>query len=101
MTRPHGTTIAIAPPPIGLATGNTILTCAATLQHQGPSTGTTVPPAGLVARTTAPASTVVAPSQGPVAGSSHLHGTTTEHGGTSYQGGLTTTTDFDPILEQL
>ncbi|CAL8124168.1 unnamed protein product [Prunus armeniaca] len=51
--------------------------------------------------TTAPASAVVVPSQGPVAGSSHLHSTATEHGGTSHQDGLTTTADFGPILEQL
>ncbi|CAL8153307.1 unnamed protein product [Prunus armeniaca] len=41
--------------------------------------------------TTAPAFTVVVPSQAPFA----------EHGGTSHQGGLTTTTDFGPISEQL
>ncbi|VVA29614.1 PREDICTED: PRUPE_6G297100, partial [Prunus dulcis] len=39
--------------------------------------------------------------QGPVAESSHLRSTTAEHGGTSHQGGLTTTADFGPILEQL
>ena len=49
-------------------------------------TETTVPPAGLAARTTAPASAVAIPSQGPVAGPSHLH---------------STTADFGPILEQL
>ncbi|BBG97199.1 Protein kinase superfamily protein [Prunus dulcis] len=39
-------------------------------------TGTTVPPAGLAVRTTAPASAAVVPSQGPMAGPSHLHSTT-------------------------
>ncbi|KAI5316935.1 hypothetical protein L3X38_036642 [Prunus dulcis] len=43
---------------------------------------TTVPPTGLAAETTAPTTTV-------------------EHGGTSYQGGLITTADLGPILEQL
>ncbi|CAL8168198.1 unnamed protein product [Prunus armeniaca] len=47
------------------------------------------------------ASIVVVPSQGPVARSSHLHSTAAGHGGTSHQGGLTTTADFGPILEQL
>ena len=45
----------------------------------------TTPPAGPPAGTTVLA--VVVPSQGPVAGSSHLHSTTAEHGGTSHQGG--------------
>ncbi|CAL2238643.1 unnamed protein product [Prunus armeniaca] len=66
-----------------------------------PVIGTTLQPAELAAETIAPASTVVMPSQGPVAGSSHLHSTAAEHGGTSHQGGLTTIADLGPILEQL
>ncbi|XP_020415556.1 uncharacterized protein LOC109948062 [Prunus persica] len=54
-----------------------------------------------VTGTTAPASAAVVPSQGPMAGLSHLHSTTVEHGGTSHPVGLTTTADFGPILEQL
>ncbi|CAL9001649.1 unnamed protein product [Prunus brigantina] len=41
------------------------------------------------------------PPTGPVVGSSNLRGTATEHGGTSHQGGLVTTTDLGPVLEQL
>ncbi|CAL8993061.1 unnamed protein product [Prunus brigantina] len=44
---------------------------------------------------------ITEPSTGPAAGSSNLRGTTTEHGGTSHQGGLVTTTDLGPVLEQL
>ncbi|CAL9004834.1 unnamed protein product [Prunus brigantina] len=88
-----------APPP--LAAKNPQQTLATTPQQPARVMGTTVPPAGLTARTTASASAAVIPSQGPVAGSSHLHSTATEHGGTSHQGGLTTTADFGPILEQL
>ena len=54
-----------------------------------------------VTGTTVPASAAVVPSQGPMAGPSHLHSTTVEHGGTSHPIGLTTTADFGPILEQL
>ncbi|CAL2275655.1 unnamed protein product [Prunus armeniaca] len=110
MARPHGT----APPPLGPPTGNTILTCAATLQQKGPSAGSAVPPPRHLAATTTspqphginedlhngPVFDIV-PSQGPMAESSHLHGAVDEHGGTSHQGGLTTTTDLGPILEQL
>ncbi|KAI5342972.1 hypothetical protein L3X38_010848 [Prunus dulcis] len=64
-------------------------------------TETTVPPAGLAAKTTAPAFAAAVPSQGPVAGSSHLHSTTVEHCETSHLVGLITTADFGPILEQL
>ncbi|CAL9029574.1 unnamed protein product [Prunus brigantina] len=46
-----------------------------------------------------PHSTV--PPTGPAAESSNLRGTATEHGGTSHQGGLVTTTDLGPVLEQL
>ncbi|KAI5349528.1 hypothetical protein L3X38_002416 [Prunus dulcis] len=64
-------------------------------------TRTTVPLAGLAVRTTAPASAAVVPSQGPMAGPSHLYSTTVEHGGALHLVGLTTTADFGPILEQL
>ncbi|VVA34065.1 PREDICTED: PRUPE_6G297100, partial [Prunus dulcis] len=37
----------------------------------------------------------------PVVGSSHLHGTAIDHGGTSHQGRVITTFDLGPILEQL
>ncbi|CAL2242228.1 unnamed protein product [Prunus armeniaca] len=85
----HDPAINMAAPPL-LAAMNTQQTLAAAPQQPPRVTGTT-----------APASTVVVPSQGPVAGSSHLHSTATEHGGTSHQDGLTTTADFGPILEQL
>ncbi|CAL2246786.1 unnamed protein product [Prunus armeniaca] len=38
---------------------------------------------------------------GPATESSNLRGTAAEHGGTSHQGGLITTTDLGPVLEQL
>ncbi|XP_008227357.1 PREDICTED: uncharacterized protein LOC103326882 [Prunus mume] len=47
-----------------------------------------------------PPLTTVPPTR-PSAGSSNLRGTATEHGGTSHQGGLVTTTDLGPVLEQL
>ncbi|CAL2256277.1 unnamed protein product [Prunus armeniaca] len=47
-----------------------------------------------------PPLTTVPPTK-PVVGSSNLRGTATEHGGTSHQGGLVTTTDLGPVLEQL
>ncbi|CAL8083068.1 unnamed protein product [Prunus armeniaca] len=68
----------VASPP--LAAVNPQQTLAAAPQHPPRVTGTT-----------ALASTVVVPSQGPMAGSSHLHSIAVEHGGTSHQGGLTTT----------
>ncbi|CAL8175795.1 unnamed protein product [Prunus armeniaca] len=49
----------------------------------------------------APPPLTTVPPTGPAAESSDLPGTTTEHGGTSYQGGLVTTTDLGPVLEQL
>ncbi|CAL8992969.1 unnamed protein product [Prunus brigantina] len=49
----------------------------------------------------APPPLVTVPPTGPAVGSSNLRGTATEHGGTSHQGGLVTTTDLGPILEQL
>ncbi|CAL9005318.1 unnamed protein product, partial [Prunus brigantina] len=49
----------------------------------------------------APPPLITAPPTGPAAGSSNLRGTATEHGGTSHQGGLVTTTDLGPVLEQL
>ncbi|CAL9025743.1 unnamed protein product, partial [Prunus brigantina] len=48
----------------------------------------------------APPPLITAPPTGPAAESSNLRGTTTEHGGTSHQGGLVTTTDLGPVLEQ-
>ncbi|CAL2261557.1 unnamed protein product [Prunus armeniaca] len=47
-----------------------------------------------------PPLTTVPPTR-PAIGSSNLRGTATEHGGTSHQGGLVTTIDLGPILEQL
>ncbi|CAL2238821.1 unnamed protein product [Prunus armeniaca] len=38
---------------------------------------------------------------GPATESSNLRGTATEHGGNSHQGGLVTTIDLGPVLEQL
>ncbi|CAL9028893.1 unnamed protein product, partial [Prunus brigantina] len=55
------------------------------------------PAVGMVA----PPPLITAPPTGPAAGSSNLRGTATEHGGTSHQGGLVTTTDLGPVLEQL
>ncbi|CAL2258387.1 unnamed protein product [Prunus armeniaca] len=49
----------------------------------------------------APPPLTTEPPTGPAAGSSNLRGTTIEHGGTSHQGGLVTTTDLGPVLEQL
>ncbi|CAL9004999.1 unnamed protein product [Prunus brigantina] len=47
-----------------------------------------------------PPLTTVQPT-GPAAGCSNLRGTAAEHGGTSHQGGLVTTTDLGPVSEQL
>ncbi|CAL8160221.1 unnamed protein product [Prunus armeniaca] len=47
-----------------------------------------------------PPLTTVPPTR-PAVGSSNLRGTATEHDGTSHQGGLVTTTDLGPVLEQL
>ncbi|CAL2254394.1 unnamed protein product [Prunus armeniaca] len=47
-----------------------------------------------------PPLTTVPPTR-PAAGSSNLRGTATEHGGTSHQGGLVTTTNLGQVLEQL
>ncbi|CAL8154327.1 unnamed protein product [Prunus armeniaca] len=67
-----------------------------------PPSLTTMPPIRLVAETTMLATAVAIPTQGPVARSSHLHGNEpTEHGGTSHECGLITTTDLGSILEQL
>ncbi|CAL8091079.1 unnamed protein product [Prunus armeniaca] len=41
------------------------------------------------------------PPTGPATESGNLRGTAAEHGGTSHQGGLVTTTDLGPVLEQL
>ncbi|CAL8094031.1 unnamed protein product [Prunus armeniaca] len=49
----------------------------------------------------APPPLATVPPTGPAAGPSNLRGTAAEHGGTSHQGGLVTTTDLGPILEQL
>ncbi|CAL2241714.1 unnamed protein product [Prunus armeniaca] len=49
----------------------------------------------------APPPLTTVPPIGPAAGSSNLRGTATEHGGTSHQGGLVTTNDLGPVLEQL
>ncbi|CAL8997782.1 unnamed protein product, partial [Prunus brigantina] len=49
----------------------------------------------------APPPLITAPPTGPAVGSSNLRGIATEHGGTSHQGGLVTTTDLGPVLEQL
>ncbi|CAL9029673.1 unnamed protein product [Prunus brigantina] len=49
----------------------------------------------------APPPLTTVPPTGPVIGFSNLRGTATEHGGTSHQGGLVTTTDLGPVLEQL
>ncbi|CAL8994773.1 unnamed protein product [Prunus brigantina] len=49
----------------------------------------------------APPPLTTVPPTGPAAGSSNLRGTATEHGGTSHQGGLITTTDLGPVLKQL
>ncbi|CAL8169023.1 unnamed protein product [Prunus armeniaca] len=49
----------------------------------------------------APPPLATVPPTGPAAGSSNLRGTAAEHGGTSYQGGLVTTTDLGSVLEQL
>ncbi|CAL2238995.1 unnamed protein product [Prunus armeniaca] len=83
----------VAPPPITAM--NSQQTLAAAPQQPSRMARTTGPPAGPVVGATAPASTVIVPSQGPVARSSNLYG------GTSHQGGLTTTANFGPILEQL
>ncbi|CAL8077956.1 unnamed protein product [Prunus armeniaca] len=47
-----------------------------------------------------PPLTTVPPTR-PAVGSSNLRDTATEHGGTSHQGGLVTTIDLGPVLEQL
>ncbi|CAL8117138.1 unnamed protein product [Prunus armeniaca] len=47
-----------------------------------------------------PPLTTVPPTR-PAVGSSNLRGTAIEHSGTSHQGGLVTTTDLGPVLEQL
>ncbi|CAL9019541.1 unnamed protein product [Prunus brigantina] len=62
---------------------------------------TTVPLSRLADETTTSATAVAISTQSLVAGSSHLHGTAGEHGGTSHQGGLITTADLGSILEQL
>ncbi|CAL2270515.1 unnamed protein product [Prunus armeniaca] len=49
----------------------------------------------------APPPLTTVPPTGPVTESSNLRGTVAEHGGTSHQGGLITTTDLGPVLEQL
>ncbi|CAL2278400.1 unnamed protein product [Prunus armeniaca] len=49
----------------------------------------------------APPPLTTVPPTGPAAGSSDLPGIATEHGGTSHQGGLVTTTNLGPVLEQL
>ncbi|CAL2254938.1 unnamed protein product [Prunus armeniaca] len=49
----------------------------------------------------APSPLTTVPPTGPAAGSSNLRGTATEHGGSSHQGGLITTSDLGPVLEQL
>ncbi|CAL9004827.1 unnamed protein product [Prunus brigantina] len=49
----------------------------------------------------APPPLATVPLTGPAAESSNLRGTAAEHGGTSHQGGLVTTTDLGPVLEQL
>ncbi|CAL8168573.1 unnamed protein product [Prunus armeniaca] len=49
----------------------------------------------------APPPLATVPPTGPAAGSRNLRGTAAEHGGTSHQGGLVTTTDLGPVLEQL
>ncbi|CAL2262905.1 unnamed protein product [Prunus armeniaca] len=49
----------------------------------------------------APPPLATVPPIGPATESSNLRGTAAEHGGTSYQGGLVTTTDLGPVLEQL
>ncbi|CAL8168926.1 unnamed protein product [Prunus armeniaca] len=49
----------------------------------------------------APPPLATVPPTGPATESSNLRGTAAEHGGTSHQGGLVTTTDLGPVLEQL
>ncbi|CAL9029509.1 unnamed protein product [Prunus brigantina] len=49
----------------------------------------------------APPPLTTVPPTGPAAESSNLRGAAAEHGGTSNQGGLVTTTDLGPVLEQL
>ncbi|CAL8999941.1 unnamed protein product [Prunus brigantina] len=49
----------------------------------------------------APPPLITTPPTRPAAGSSNLRGTATEHGGTSHEGGLVTTTDLGPVLEKL
>ncbi|CAL8992737.1 unnamed protein product, partial [Prunus brigantina] len=49
----------------------------------------------------APPPLTTVPPTGPTAESSNLRGAATEHGRTSNQGGLVTTTDLGPVLEQL
>ncbi|CAL2230030.1 unnamed protein product [Prunus armeniaca] len=49
----------------------------------------------------APPPLTTVPPTGPVTKSSNLRGTAAEHGGTSHQGGLFTTTDLGSVLEQL
>ncbi|CAL8153306.1 unnamed protein product [Prunus armeniaca] len=49
----------------------------------------------------APPPLATVPPTRPATESSSLRGTAAEHGGTSHQGGLVTTTDLGPVLEQL